>query len=64
MILDLTREISTDTKVFPGSPLPKFITWNKMDVHNYHSEVVFMSNSYRHTYGCSISFCYWCFINR
>ena len=38
MILDLTREISTDTKVFPGSPLPKFITWNKMDVHNYHSK--------------------------
>lgn len=43
MILDLTREISPDTKVFPGSPLPKFITWNKMDVHNYHSEVIFMS---------------------
>lgn len=43
MILDLTREISTDTKVFPGSPLPKFITWNKMDVHNYYSEVIFMS---------------------
>lgn len=43
MILDLTREISTDTKVFPGSPLPKFITWNKMDVHDYHSEVIFMS---------------------
>ena len=43
MILDLTREISTDTKVFPGSPLPKFITWNKMEIHNYHSEVVFMS---------------------
>ena len=43
MILDLTREISTDTKVFPGSPLPKFITWNKMDIHNYHSEVIFMS---------------------
>ncbi|HEX7275205.1 MAG TPA: cyclase family protein, partial [Nitrososphaeraceae archaeon] len=43
MILDLTREISTDTKVFPGSPLPKFITWNKMEIHNYHSEVIFMS---------------------
>lgn len=43
MILDLTREINTDTKVFPGSPLPKFITWNKMDIHNYHSEVIFMS---------------------
>ena len=43
MILDLTREIRTDTKVFPGSPLPKFITWTKMDIHNYHSEVIFMS---------------------
>ena len=43
MLTDLTREISTDTKVFPGSPLPKFITWNKMEIHNYHSEVVFMS---------------------
>jgi kynurenine formamidase len=43
MILDLTREISTDTKVFPGSPLPKFITWTKMAVHNYYSEIIFMS---------------------
>ena len=43
MLTDLTREISTDTKVFPGSPLPKFITWNKMEIHNYHAEVVFMS---------------------
>jgi arylformamidase len=43
MILDLTREVSNDTKVFPGSPLPKFITWTKMDVHDYDSEVIFMS---------------------
>jgi arylformamidase len=43
MIIDLTREIRGDTKVFPGSPLPKFITWTKMDVHQYHSEVIFMS---------------------
>lgn len=43
MILDLTREVKNDTKVFPGSPLPKFITWTKMDVHNYDSEVIFMS---------------------
>jgi len=43
MILDLTREVRNDTKVFPGSPLPKFITWTKMDVHNYDSEVIFMS---------------------
>ena len=43
MILDLTREVRNDTKVFPGSPLPKFITWTKMDVHEYDSEVIFMS---------------------
>lgn len=43
MILDLTREVRNDTKVFPGSPLPKFITWTKMDVHDYDSEVMFMS---------------------
>jgi kynurenine formamidase len=43
MILDLTREVRNDTKVFPGSPLPKFIPWTKMDVHNYDSEVIFMS---------------------
>jgi arylformamidase len=43
MILDLTREIRNETRVFPGSPLPKFITWTKMDVHNYDSEVIFMS---------------------
>jgi arylformamidase len=43
MILDLTREVRNETKVFPGSPLPKFITWTKMDVHNYDSEVIFMS---------------------
>jgi arylformamidase len=43
MILDLTREVTNETKVFPGSPLPKFITWTKMDVHTYDSEVIFMS---------------------
>jgi arylformamidase len=43
MILDLTREVRNDTKVFPGSPSPKFIIWTKMDVHNYDSEVMFMS---------------------
>lgn len=43
MIIDLTREVRSDTKVFPGSPSPKFITWTKMDVHGYYSEVIFMS---------------------
>ncbi len=43
MIVDLTREVRNDTKVFPGSPLPKFISWTKIDIHNYDSEVMFMS---------------------
>ncbi|TLX67913.1 MAG: cyclase family protein, partial [Thaumarchaeota archaeon] len=43
MIVDLTREVKNDTKVFPGSPLPKFISWTKIDIHNYDSEVMFMS---------------------
>jgi kynurenine formamidase len=43
MILDLTREVRNDTEVFPGSPSPRFITWTKIDVHNYDSEVMFMS---------------------
>ena len=42
-IIDLTREIRNDTKVFPGSPSPKFIDWTKIDVHSYDSEVIFMS---------------------
>ncbi len=42
-IIDLTREISGDTRVFPGSPAPLMITWSRMDVHGYDSEVVFLS---------------------
>ena len=42
-VIDLTREIGVDTRVFPGSPSPAMISWSKMDVHGYDSEVVFLS---------------------
>jgi kynurenine formamidase len=42
-ILDLTLGISTDIKVFPGSPQPSFIKWSRFDIHGYDSEVIFLS---------------------
>jgi kynurenine formamidase len=42
-ILDLTLGISTDIKVFPGSPQPTFIKWSRFDIHGYDSEVMFLS---------------------
>ena len=42
-VIDLTREIGVDTRVFPGSPLPAMISWSKLDIHGYDSEVVFLS---------------------
>ncbi len=42
-ILDLTLGISTDIKVFPGSPQPSFIKWSRFDIHGYDSEVMFLS---------------------
>ena len=42
-VIDLTREIGVNTRVFPGSPLPAMISWSKMDVHGYDSEVVFLN---------------------
>lgn len=42
-IVDLSRLISTDTKVFPNSLPPSFIDWTKIDVHGYDSEMVFLS---------------------
>lgn len=42
-VIDLTREISPNVKVFPGSPHPLFIRWSKFDIHGYDSEVMFMS---------------------
>lgn len=42
-IVDLSRLISMDTKVFPTSPSPSFIDWTKIDVHGYESEMVFLS---------------------
>ena len=42
-VVDLTRGISPDIKVFPGSPQPAFIRWSKFDTHGYVSEVMFLS---------------------
>ena len=44
-IVDLSRLISTDTKVFPNSLPPSFIDWTKIDVHGYDSEMVFLSTT-------------------
>lgn len=42
-IIDLTRQINSNTKVFPGSPQPAIIAWSKIDIQGYDSEVVFLS---------------------
>jgi arylformamidase len=42
-VVDLTRGISPDIKVFPGSPQPAFVRWSKFDTHGYDSEVMFLS---------------------
>lgn len=42
-VIDLTQEISTQTKVFPGDPQPHFIRWAKFDIHGYDSEVMVLS---------------------
>ncbi len=42
-VIDLTREISPNSIVFPGYPRPTFIKWSKFDVHGYDSEVMFLS---------------------
>ena len=55
-IVDLSRLISTDTKVFPNSLPPSFIDWTKIDVHGYDSEMVFLEYTHWNAYGCSITF--------
>lgn len=42
-VIDLTLGISSNIKVFSGSPQPSFIKWSKFDIHGYDSEVMFMS---------------------
>jgi kynurenine formamidase len=42
-VIDLTREISSTSRVFPGYPRPTFIKWSKFEVHGYDSEVLFLS---------------------
>jgi kynurenine formamidase len=42
-IVDLTLGISSNIRVFPGSPQPSFIKWSKFDIQGYDSEVMFLS---------------------
>ena len=42
-IVDLTLGISSNIRVFPGSPQPSFIKWSRFDIHGYDSEVMFLS---------------------
>ena len=42
-VVDLTLGISSNIRVFPGSPQPSFIRWSKFDIHGYDSEVMFLS---------------------
>ena len=42
-VIDLTLGISSNIKVFSGSPQPSFIKWSKFDIHGYDSEVMFLS---------------------
>lgn len=43
-VVDLTMKVSPETKVFPGSPQPTFIAWNRFDVHGYELELLHMSS--------------------
>ena len=42
-VIDLTLGISSNIKVFSGSPQPSFIKWSKFDIQGYDSEVMFLS---------------------
>lgn len=42
-VLDLTRSVSSEIKVFPGSLQPFFIPWSRLDVQGYDSEIMMMS---------------------
>jgi arylformamidase len=42
-VIDLTLGISSNIKVFSGSPQPSFIKWSNFDIHGYDSEVMFLS---------------------
>ena len=42
-VLDLTLTISDKIPVFPGSPHPHFIPWEKIKDDNYNSELLFLS---------------------
>lgn len=43
LVTDLTQEISSQTKVFPGDPQPHIIQWTKFEIQGYDSEVMVLS---------------------
>ncbi len=43
VIIDLTQEISSQTKVFSGDPQPHFIQWSKFEIQGYNSEVMVLN---------------------
>jgi len=42
-IIDLTLTVSDEIPVFPGSPHPHFITWEKIKDGSYNLELLFLS---------------------
>jgi len=44
ILLDLTLTISEKLPVFPGSPKPQFIPWNKIKRDGYNLELLFLSS--------------------
>jgi len=41
MYVDLTMAVGPETPVYPGSPPPAVLQWNKIDVHGYYINVLF-----------------------
>lgn len=41
MFVDLTWGVSGDTAVYPGSPRPAVLSWSRIDLHGYYSNVLY-----------------------
>lgn len=41
-IVDLTLEITSNMRIFPGYPNPTFLKWSKLETQGYNSEVMFL----------------------
>lgn len=44
VVIDLTMEISQDLPVFPGSPAPRFIPWERISDDGYNLELLLLSS--------------------